>query len=130
MRYLVCLIGGALLGALIAVTIANVLGQRNAYPRALMNVMQHDLGRARDLVHDPKCTTPEANAVAAHLRLLAGDVEPALLAPGAHDRVLSQYASDLRDAVAAFAAAQDCPARTQAVTKIGHACDACHRDYK
>jgi NAD(P)H-dependent FMN reductase len=65
-----------------------------------------------------------------HLRLIAGDVEPALLAPGAHDRVLSQYASDLRDAVAAFAAAPDCPARTQAVTKIGHACDACHRDYK
>jgi hypothetical protein len=130
MRYLVCLIGGALLGALIAVTIANVLGQRNAYPRALMNVMQHDLGRARDLVHGPKCTTAEANAVAEHLRLIAGDVEPALLAPGAHDRVLSQYASDLRDAVAAFAAAPDCPARTQAVTKIGHACDACHRDYK
>ena len=130
MRYLVCLIGGALLGALIAVTIANVLGQRNAYPRALMNVMQHDLGRARDLVHDQKCATPEANAVAAHLGLIAGDVEPALLAPGTHDRVFSQYASDLRDAVAAFAAAPDCPARTEAVTKVGHACDACHRDYK
>jgi hypothetical protein len=130
MRYLVCLIGGALLGALIAVTIANVLGQRNAYPRALMNVMQHDFGRVRDLVHDRQCTTPEANAAAGHLRLIAGDVEPALLAPGAHDRVLSQYASDLRDAVAAFAGASDCPTRTQAVTKIGHACDACHRDYK
>ena len=130
MRYLVCLIGGALLGALVAVTIANVLGQRNAYPRPLMNVMQHDLGHARDLVHDEKCTTPEANAVAAHLALISGDVEPALLAPGAHDRVFSQYASDLRAAVAAFAAAPDCPARTQALTKIGHACDACHRDYK
>ena len=130
MRYLVCLIGGALLGALVAVTIANILGERNAYPRALMNVMQHDLGRARDLVHDQKCTTPDANAVAEHLRLIASDVEPALLAPGAHDRVFSQYASDLRDAVAAFTAAPDCPARSQAVTRIGQACDACHRDYK
>jgi len=34
------------------------------------------------------------------------------------------------DADAAFAAAADCPARSQALTKIGHACDACHRDYK
>jgi hypothetical protein len=130
MRYLVCLIGGALLGALVAVTIANILGQRNAYPRALMNVMQHDLGHARDLVHADQCSTPDANATAEHLNLIAADVEPALLAPGAHDRVFSQYASDLRDAVAAFAAAPDCPARTQALTKIGHACDACHRDYK
>ena len=130
MRYLVCLIGGALIGALVAVTIANVLGQRNAYPRALMDVMQHDLGRARDLVHANQCTTPDANATAGHLKLISNDIEPAFLAPGAHDRVFSQYASDLRDAVAAFAAAQDCPARTEALTKIGHACDACHRDYK
>ena len=130
MRYLVCLIGGALLGALVAVTIANLLGERNAYPRALMNVMQYQLGRARDLVHASQCATPEANAAAEHLVLIAGDVEPALLAPGAHDRVFSQYASDLREAVAALAAATDCPARAEAVTRIGHACDACHRDYK
>ena len=130
MRYLVCLIGGALLGALVAVTIANLLGQRNAYPRALMNVMQYQLGRVRDLVHAGQCATPEANAAAEHLVLIAGDVEPALLAPGAHDRVFSQYASDLREAAAALAAATDCPARAEAVTRIGHACDACHRDYK
>ena len=130
MRYLVCLIGGAILGALVAVTIANLLGQRNAYPRALMNVMQFQLGRARDLVHAGQCATPEAHAAAERLVLIAGEVEPALLAPGAHDRVFSQYASDLREAVAAFAAAADCPARAEAVTRIGHACDACHRDYK
>jgi hypothetical protein len=130
MRYLVSLIAGALLGALLAVTIANIVGERNAYPRALMNVMQHELGRARDLVHANRCSSPDANAAAEHLALMAGDIEPALIAPGAHDRVFSQYASDLRDAVAAFAAAADCPARAEAVTKIGHACDACHRDYK
>src|SRR4051812_43201467 len=41
MRYLVCLIGGALLGALIAITIANILRDRHAWPRAVMTVMQH-----------------------------------------------------------------------------------------
>ena len=94
-----------------------------------MTVMQHELGRARDLVHANQCTAPDADAAAAHLKLVAGDIEPALLAPGAHDRVFSQYASDLRDAVAAFAAAPTarrgaCPDPDQ------HACDACHRDYK
>lgn len=130
MRYLVCLLGGALLGALIAVTAANILRQRHAWPRAVMTVMQHELGRARDLVHENPCTTPEVATAAAHLELMASDIEPAVLPPGAHDRVFSQYAKDLRDAIAGFGAAADCPARKDALTKVADACDACHRDYK
>lgn len=130
MRYLVCLLGGALLGALIAVTAANILRERHAWPRAVMTVMQHELGRARDLVHDNRCMTPEAASAAAHLDLMAADIEPAVLAPGTHDRVFSQYATDLRDAIAAFRTGTDCPARKEALTKTANACDACHRDYK
>jgi hypothetical protein len=130
MRYLVCLAGGALLGALLAITIANILNERNAWPRALMTVMQHELGRARDLVHDNHCTAPDAASAVAHLDLMASDIESAVLAPGTHDRVFSQYASDLRSAISAFAAASDCPARREALAKISNACDACHRDYK
>ena len=130
MRYLVCLIGGALLGALVAITVANISAPRHAWPRALMTVMQHELGRARDLVHDNRCTAPEAASAAAHLSLIAADLEPALLPPGAHDRVLSQYASDLRASIAAFEAAPDCAARRDALTKVSNACEACHRDYK
>jgi len=130
MRYLVCLLGGALLGALIAITVANILRQRHAWPRAVMTVMQHELGRARDLVHDNQCTVPEAAAAAAHLELMAGDIESAVLPPGAHDRVFSQYATDLQDAIKAFSSAVDCPARREALTKVANACDACHRDYK
>ena len=130
MRYLVCLIGGALIGALVTFTIASVLGQRNAYPRALMNVMQHELARARDLVHDGRCDAPETASVAAHLELIVSDIEPALLAPGAHDRVFSQYAADLRKAIDAYKAASGCPARKAALTDVSNACEACHRDYK
>ena len=131
MRYLVVLIAGLLLGALVSITIANVMAQRNAYPRALMTVMQHELGRARDAVRQDRCAIADADSAAARLSLVAGDVEPALLAPGAHDRVFSQYASDLRSAVASFAGAgADCVARRQALTKVSDACDACHRDYK
>jgi len=130
MRYLICLLGGALLGALVAVTVASVLGQRHAWPRAIMTVMQHELGRARDLVHDNQCTAPETASAVAQLDLMAMNIEPAILPPGAHDRVFSQYAGDLRKAIAAFSAAGDCAARRDALTKIANACDACHRDYK
>ena len=106
MRYLVCLIGGALLGALLALTVSSILRQRDAWPRAVMTVMQHELGRARDLVHAGQCAAPEVASVTTHLRLMSKDIEPALLAPGAHDRVFSRYAGDLRTAIAAFAARQ------------------------
>jgi hypothetical protein len=131
MRYLISLLAGALLGALVAVTLAGILGQRNAWPRAVMTVMQHDLGRARDFVHDNRCDTSEMTSVTAELDLMASNIEPALLPPGTHDRVFSQYASDLRKAIASFGkAAGDCAARREGLTQIANACDACHRDYK
>jgi len=130
MRYLVCLIGGAFLGALLAITAAGILGQRHAYPKAVMTVMQHELGSARDLVKGDRCMAPEAATAGAHLALLSRDIEPAILPAGAHDRVFSQYASDLQTAIAAFDKAADCAARKDAVAKIANACDACHRDYK
>jgi len=131
MRYLVCLLGGALFGALITLTAANILAQRNAWPRALMSVMQHELGRARDDVHAGRCAPSDIASPAAHLRLLADDIEPALLAPGAHDRVFSQYAQDLRETISALETpVADCAARREALTKVANACDACHRDYK
>jgi hypothetical protein len=131
MRYLVCLIGGALFGALMTLTAANILSQRNAWPRALMTVMQHELGQARDKLRDDRCDAPELASSVVRLRLLSTDIEPALLAAGAHDRVFSQYAKDLRDAIAAFeATGTDCAVRRQAVTRVADACEACHRDYK
>ena len=130
MRYLISLLGGAFLGALLAITAAGILGQRHAYPKAVMTVMQHELGSARDLVKGDRCMAPEAATAGAHLALLAKDIEPAILPPGAHDRVFSQYASDLQGAISAFDQASDCAARKDAVAKIANACDACHRDYK
>jgi hypothetical protein len=130
MRYLVCLIGGALLGALFAVMLTNIIGQRHAYPRALMTVMQHELGGARDLVRGDRCMAPEAAAAGTHLALLASDIEPAILPAGAHDRVFTQYANDLAKEVAAYNASPDCAARKDSVTRVSNACDACHRDYK
>ncbi|MGH8173036.1 MAG: hypothetical protein ACREPX_07795 [Rhodanobacteraceae bacterium] len=131
MRYLVCVVVGVLIGAMCALTAASVLAARHPWPRAVMTVMQHEFGAARDGVRAGRCSDADVASASAHLKLLSADIEPALLAPGAHDRVFSQYAEDLRREIAAFAApGGDCVARAEAVTKIGHACDACHRDYK
>ena len=131
MRFLVCLIVGALVGAMCAMTVANVLAKRNAWPRAVMSVMQHELGSAREGVRAGRCAEGDIASNAAHLKLLSADIEPALLKPGAHDRVFSQYADDLRREIATLdAPGADCAARSEVLTKIGQACEACHRDYK
>lgn len=130
MRYLLCLLGGALFGALLAMTAASALQRRNAWPRALMTLLHHELGAAREAARADRCATPEARSALAHLSLLAADVEGALLAPGTSDRVFSQYAGDLRQRVATAAAATDCKAQSAALTEVSNACDACHRDYR
>jgi hypothetical protein len=130
MRYLVCLIVGAVIGGLFATTLASALQRRNAWPRALMNVMQHELGDARSAAKGAMCPSPVLQRTSAHLRLLADDLEPTLLAPGSKDRVLSQYARDFGKAVAAWETDADCPRQAEALTAIANACEACHRDYR
>jgi len=130
MRYLICLIGGVLLGAMIALTVANAMQRRNAWPRAVMNVMQHELSGARDAARIGQCTSADAKASTAHLALLGQDLERALLAPGANDRVFTQYANDLRETVAKAQSAADCPLQSAALSDVSNACDACHRDYR
>ena len=130
MRYLVCLVAGLALGAMVASMIVNASALRNAWPRGVMNVMQHELGDAREAAHVGKCKAATTQSASAHLRLLAGDIEPALLAPGVKDHAFSKYASDLRDALTRWDTAADCPHQAESLTAVAHACDACHRVYR
>lgn len=130
MRYLLCLVGGALLGALLALTAASTLQRRNAWPRAIMNVMQHELGLAREAARQGRCAEAPLRGAQAHLALLSDDLERALLDHGAKDRVFSKYAQDLHSAVAAWDASADCPRQAAALGEVAQACDACHRDYR
>lgn len=130
MRYVVCLIIGLVIGAIAASTAGNAFARRHAWPRAVMNVMQHELGTARSAARGSQCATPAMADASAHLKLLGGDLERALLAPDAKDRVFSRYASDMRDTVAKWDVTADCPRQAEALTAISNACDACHRDYR
>lgn len=130
MRYFLCLILGLVIGAILASTAGQAFSRRHAWPRAVMNVMQHELGAARTASQTGRCTDPAMASAAAHLNLLAADIEAALLAPGAKDRVLSQYASDMRATVAKWDTTADCARQGEALTAVANACDACHRDYR
>ena len=130
MRYLICLLVGLLAGAIVSGMFSGAMQRRNAWPRALMNVMQHELGAARSAARSDTCAAPAQGASAEHLRLVAGDLDAALLAPGTKDRVLSQYIGDFRKAVAAWDANAACPRQAEALTTIANACEACHRDYR
>ena len=46
------------------------------------------------------------------------------------DRVLAQYVQRFQDAAAKWDANADCPAQAAALSAIGDACEACHRDYR
>lgn len=130
MRYLVCLIVGLLIGAIAASTFVNATAQREAWPRGIMNVMQHELGNARTAARAQLCATPAVPAASAHLQLLAADIEPSLLDPGTKDRVFSQYASDLRRVLSQWDTSADCARQGAALTTVANACEACHRDYR
>ena len=130
MRYLISLIFGAVIGAIAGSTFASAMAQRDAWPRGIMNVMQHELANARSAARAQPCAAPVLQAASAHLHLLSSDIEPALLAPGTKDRVFSKYASDLRSALAKWDTNANCADQGAALATVANACDTCHRDYR
>lgn len=127
MRYLVCLLTGLAVGALCATTAASILGQRNVYPRALMRVMQHELGDAREAARTRACADNARRL--ATLDVLAGNIAIAIPHGDPPDRVFGVYVDDLRKHLAA-ARAGDCAAEVPALAEVTNACEACHRDYR
>jgi hypothetical protein len=130
MRYLICLIVGLLAGALMANMGGSAIAARHAWPRGLMNVMQHELVDARSSVRAGTCSAPSNTAAAAHLQLIGADLERALLPPGTKDRVFSQYANEMRAAIDQWDPKAACPRQAESLTTIANACEACHRDYR
>jgi hypothetical protein len=129
MRNLILLAIGLAIGAFATTSVLNTLGQRDAYPRGLMNVMQHHYGAVREDVQTNRCTTSPAHIDA--LRWLSRDIESAMYPDGSVDPPFSEYGRRLSEALAAATAAgADCSALKSAVEKITAACDACHHQYR
>lgn len=127
MRYFACILIGLLVGSIGAVMAQKAFGNRNPYPDALMQVMAHEMKQADEASKHPECADP--NHAFDKLDLLAADIPVAMPGDGEPDRVFDQYVADLRRATAA-AKASPCAQRKDALTEIGNACKACHRDYR
>ncbi|WP_386066025.1 cytochrome c [Tahibacter sp. UC22_41] len=129
MRSLLILLAGLLIGALVAFSAANSLHQRNAWPRGVMNTLQHHLAELRRLQRSNDCGAARS---AVHFRRLAetaADIVPS------HPDQPADFAEQARrfaDAGARHAAEPpvDCRTLDQALQQTGEACQGCHRDYR
>ncbi|MBN8482965.1 MAG: cytochrome c [Xanthomonadales bacterium] len=128
MRYVIVLAIGLLVGALCAMTAASVLGQRHAYPKAVMRLLQRQLGDARSAAVDRACADNARRFVL--LAAVSEEIGRAIPSAASTDRVFDQYLDDLRREVAGARGAADCTSQREALTRVANACDACHRDYR
>ncbi len=126
MRLAILFALGLAIGAIATANIVSALRQRDAYPRGLMNVMQHDLGALRSDARAQRCNAG-ATASLEQLRGLAGGIEPAVYGDDPADPPFAEYARRLRTTLPATV---DCKALPKALEKVGAACDACHREYR
>lgn len=129
MRYLVCILIGLFMGAMLGSITAHTLGQRNAWPRAVMQLMQHELAGTRRAVRDGGCGGEPAQRAQAHLALLAGDLAAAF--PGlAEERAFRNANQGFTRAVLDWQPGGDCKAEEAALAAVAQQCDNCHRQYR
>jgi hypothetical protein len=127
MRQLILLVLGIAIGAAGGISIVNMLRQRDAYPRGLMDVMQHHYATLRDEVRRGHCQQSEQHMNV--LRGLAAEIGTAVYDDDVPDAPFREFESRLADALSA-SMPSDCKALAPPVQKIGDACDACHRQYR
>lgn len=130
MRYVVSIVIGLIVGAMLATMGMKYLQEKSAWPRAVMTILGAEMKRTGGFAEQRQCNSPESITSLDHLALMAGDIDRVLLA-GHEDRVFSQYSEKLVSAVSnARAALPDCEAYSAAITQVGDACGACHNEYR
>jgi cytochrome c556 len=131
MRSLLLLVLGIAFGATVASLVLNALGRRDAHARGVMQVLQHEAGVLHSALRSKACGTADATRAKMLIGALTEEIEPSVLGDSTADPPFREYLQRLRDASAELAAsAPDCAALAPIVTKIGDACDACHRQYR
>ena len=130
MRNLILFVIGIAVGAFVAVNVVNTLRQRDAYPRGLMNVMQHHQALLRQELRRNRCDAKTTAPALASLAQSANELEEAVYPDAIAGAPFREYAQKLRDAVTSASASVDCATLAPSVTKISDACDACHRQYR
>ena len=129
MRSLILLVLGLAVGALAASSVINALSRRDAYPRGLMNVMQHHAGALREAVRGGHCENAQTHVAA--LSTLSHDIDSAMYPDSSPEEAFLEYEHRLGDGLSAAAnAGTECKALAPSVERITSACDSCHHQYR
>jgi hypothetical protein len=129
MRYVILLTLGLAIGALGALSVYNTLSRRDAYPRGLMNVMQHHYAAMRESVRTGRCDGVPGHASA--LSALSQDIDSAMYPDATPDAPFLEYEHRLNDALSAAAGVgPESKSVAPAVERITAACDSCHHQYR
>ena len=118
---------GLALGVLATSNIINALQRRDAYPRGVMNVMQHHMAALHDDLRRQRCVDPGQEHWLT-LRALAGQIGTAVYRGDTPEPPFREFEKRLADAVAASPA--DCKELAPALERIGAVCEDCHRQYR
>jgi hypothetical protein len=127
MRQIILLIVGLVAGAAGGVSVVNALRQRDAYPRGLMDVMQHHYASLRDDVRRGHCELSARHLDI--LRNLAAEIGDAVYGEDIPDSPFREYNTRLIGALDS-PNSTDCRALAPQLQKIGATCDDCHRQYR
>jgi cytochrome c556 len=127
MRRIALLLLGVAVGAAGAASIVNALRQRDAYPRGLMDVMQHHYAALRDDARRGRCENSASHVSLLHE--LSGEIGDAVYGDDVPDSPFREFQSRLREELTAPASV-DCRALQPQLQKIGATCDDCHRQYR
>jgi len=127
MAVLIGVMIGALMGAMVALPIANNARLRQAYPRAIMNLMEHDYDLLSERAAQGLCTLAD-DPTLARLRSLAVDTPAAFKAQGDEQFVAANQA--LLDALEAVNTAQTCADLENRLDQVDRQCESCHSDYR
>ncbi len=127
MAALVGIVIGALMGSMVAMPLANNARLRQAYPRAIMNLMERDYDRLTERVAQGQCELT-TSATLTRLRSLALDTPEAFKAQDDADFVAANQ--ELVEAINKTAASDSCGDAEMHLDKIDRQCESCHSDYR
>jgi len=127
MRNIVLLLIGLAIGAIATANVVNALRQRDAYPRGLMNVLQHHYAALREDVRRNRCVQASSRDLAV-LRLASEEISSAVYAGDIPDAPFREFDQRLHDALGTTAST--CSEAASALDRIHDACEACHRQYR
>lgn len=133
MRALLLIILGLVVGGVAATMLGNVLRMRDAYPRAVMVIMQHHMARLRAAVDHGTCPADLARSHLGRIAAVDAEIVPAFAGPdGGIQKRFRHYAEQLQGAVQAtlHQVPDGCGALAVAVKHIADRCSDCHRQYR